>query len=153
MRSYIPSVYIHTTIKLFWNDLTLQKLCRTELLCVLKTTKILGRALCILIIKANHTQRLARSVLEDSHEGPAVCQHWRHANYSTSSLWHSWTCCSLNKERVFSQYGLTGCRELMEGLLKQALTGSSTSMFMQINSSSVIFEQLSLVGYIAINIF
>lgn len=49
-----------------------------------------------------------------------------------------------SRERAFYPYGLTGCRELMERLLKQTFKGSSTSCSCKF---------VHLIGYIAINIF
>lgn len=125
VRSYIPSVNIHThthTIKLFWNNLTLQKLCRTELRCILKTI-ILGRAEenqhCPDHKSKSHTkastQCTGRFPWRTSSVPalnalltfpPAVFDILGHAVHLS------------NSEREFSQYGLTGCRELMEILLK-----------------------------------
>lgn len=58
-----------------------------------------------------------------------------------------------SRESVFSQYGLTGCREMMEGLVKQALMGSCTSMHVCFCKLMVHQCYLSNSASLDINIF
>lgn len=59
---------------------------------------------------------------------PAVCDILGRAVHITSM------------ETVFSQCGLTGCRERMEGLLKQTLMGCSTSTHACLTQANWIFS-------------